>query len=235
METNVESDDLFGVIFLKIKGANTHDVSSYFDALKVTIQALNDSRLENIMTGFYLNCIDNFVRFSYFTRQSDSLGKLMYVFTEYGLEEGRNHQEPDAKDIAEKYGGTGFEKRFRRFLVQYTTIAIELFHDNLIETKKKLLRYALEVRRKTWTLEQELYSNARKYLEPVFIQSTTYSKYDEKTKREFFIGFSAKPDPTNYDWGHFMIDCMLGDDPRPKNLLTEHEIEQEFTKYGLSV
>lgn len=106
--------------------------------------------------------------------------------------------------FAEKYGGQGYEQRFRNFLTNYTQIGLELLQGNPQHSRRLFTVYRFQVRQASIRFED--------FFEPTFNKySPTYVSFSTREKSQFFDDLKmSEPSPT--EWAHMMVNMIVGCD-----------------------
>ena len=116
-----------------------------------------------------------------------------------------NEDNPRSIVLAENYGGSSYEERYRNFLNLQTRIGLELINADLLQAKCLIATYRWQVRKAGLPV--------RAHFEPTFARdSSTYNSLSSSEKEQFFVDLQEWPNPTQVDWAHFMVNLVLGCD-----------------------
>ena len=207
----VSTGDAFGVIFLRLPGGST--LAEYYAALRVSAPLLRDPEWQGAVTGYYLNCArENALRLSYFTREADAPRRLASDFAaRNGLELVGVPEAPAVTEVAASYGGE--ELRFRRFLVTYAPIALDIMLADLLHARRLVAALRFRVTRPR--------ADARAFLEPAFLaRSASYRALAPAERARFWRDFAHWPNPPQVDWAHMFVNMVIGFDWPPSEFTT---------------
>jgi len=204
----VSKEDFWGIYYVK------RDLGEKWDSYYSTIDALRPlfelETFARTVTGFYLNICGDFdsVRVSYFVDESD-VRTVLSMFTEFfrdnGFVEVKESSPPKSYVVAGSYGGEEFEERIRNFLVLETLIGLDLIETDLLHSRCLFATYRWQVRRALLPIQDHF----KRAFERC---SLTWNSLSEEQRRQFFVDFEERPDPQQVDWGHLMVNLVLGAD-----------------------
>jgi hypothetical protein len=204
---NIPIDDLFGIFF--VKGSDGLKYDSYFKTINSLRSLFDDKRFKEVVDGFYISCIDGDTRISYFVdsrRAEKSIKLFQEFFVKNEIEEIKNHSFPHEDIIAQDYGGSFYEQRFRNFLNNYTQIGLELLQGNILHSRRLFTIYRYHVRQASISFES--------FFEPTFMKySQFYASFSNEEKKQFFEDLKMRPQPT--EWAHMMVNMIVGCDFYP--------------------
>jgi hypothetical protein len=204
----ISRNDLFGIFYVKKPNGIRWD--SYYRTIDALRHLFNDKEFTKIVEGFYLNVCGDYdsVRISYFVTEGNvqgAVGKFKRFFRENGLVEIKEPEYPQEEVVAKAYGGIGYEERFRNFLVMETKIGLEMTERDLSQARRLLAIYRWQIRKS--------FQEPKEYFEPTLkILSPTYNSLSDGEKDQFFADLNEWPNPPQVDWGHLMVNFILGCD-----------------------
>lgn len=195
--SQLKETDLFGRFFLK--APNGGKFSGYYRSLEAIRPLLKSKKWSESLTGYYINVTENFdaVRLSYFTTSPDKTKEVVDHFTsEHGLENIKCPEVPRKTDD---------KLRFRKYLVTYTQIGLDIMKAHLLNARCLFATFRWQVMR------------ARKPYKPHFIrtfqtQSPFYNSLSSAEKDQFWKDLAHWPDPLQVDWAHLFVNIVLGCD-----------------------
>ena len=233
--SRLSETDLYGRFYLK--APNGGRFRGYYHSLEV-IRALVRSRewLESI-TGYYINVSGNndIVRISYWTVSPEFAKKVVDRFgADHGLEHTRKPTIPEQTRNSDAYGGE--ELRFRRFLVTYTLMGLEIMETDLLNARSLFATFRWQVMR------------AGRPYKPHFLktfqnQSFFYNSLSSAKKEQFWLDLAHWPNPKQVDWAHMFVNMVLGADwfpvwdnfHSPQAELSISEINQLVKNMGFQI
>ena len=197
---NIKETDIFRIFFIKLS-------DSYYRTLlsnKITNLLLGDSWLKSIK-GFYVNKIGPEIRISYFT---DYLDKNEYIVKQYIKENNLDLNDfrfeiPQTQVVSLNYGGKEFELRYRKYLITFAPIGLEL----LIKNSEKTYEIFKNFRDKN---KQETYEVYKTYFESFFENNSPFYKLlKNEEKNQFWLDFANNPSGSHTDWAHLFFNMIL--------------------------
>jgi hypothetical protein len=210
---------LFGIFFVrKLAGAQ---FDSYYRTIDVLSPFLCSNELTETVLGFYLNHVPEQIddhselvlRISYFVSEScvsKALSTFVELFSRKQLSVPKQCT-PRPILLAARYGGSMYEEPFRNFLNLQNRIGLELMRADLLHARCLFATYRWQVKKDPSSIE--------KHLEPTFEKwSSAYRSLSRTERTQFLTDLQARPDTTNYDWAHMMINLVLGGDCRLQDL-----------------
>lgn len=210
---SIPTNALFGIFRIRKLPGNKYD--SYYRTVNLLSSLLCSNRLLETIAGFYLNHVpltindhtESVVRISYFVSES-RVSNAQSMFREFLLQNDlsvANEDNPRSFVLAENYGGSSYEERYRNFLNLQTRIGLELINADLLQAKCLIATYRWQVRKAGLPV--------RAHFEPTFARdSSTYNALSSSEKEQFFVDLQEWPNPTQVDWAHFMVNLVLGAD-----------------------
>jgi hypothetical protein len=200
----IPKQDLFGIFFVRKFSVTAW--GSRWDLYYNTITALralfDDEKFAKMISGFYLNHIDNSVRISYFVNKANN-EEATSVFRDFFKKNGISEikfQPPSQTIVAANYGGEELEERFRYFLSLETQIGLELIKADVLYGRTLFATYCLQVRKASLSVRQ--------HFEPAFMKySSVYSSLSKNEREQFLSDLQ-----TRLSWGHMMVNFVLGCD-----------------------
>ena len=208
MQTRISTEDFFGIFYVRKPNGLKWD--SYYKTIDVLRPLFDSGSFREIISGFYLNVCGNLdsVRISYFVNEkkaSRSVSIFRDFFANNGLTEIETFSAPRKAIIAQSYGGMDYEERFRDFLARETQIGLEIMKGNLLHSRRLFATYRWQVRKASLSFEEHFEPTFEKY-------SQTYNSYSPEEKSQFFADLKEWPNPPQFDWGHFIVNLVLGGD-----------------------
>jgi len=204
----IPTKDLFGIFYVKKPDGSKWD--SYYKTIDSLRPLFDDEKFIKVIDGFYLNITGDFdsVRISYFVNEKESeksISIFQDFFTKNGIVQIKDFDSPHEAIIAEMYGGSSYEQRFRNFLTNYTQIGLELLQGNLLHSRRLFAVYRFQVRQASWSFED--------YFEPTFNKySQFYVSFSNNDKRQFFADLKQWPSYQYSEWTHMMVNMIVGCD-----------------------
>lgn len=200
----IKETDLFGRFFLKAPDGGRF--SGYYCSVNAIRPLVGSKEWLKYVTGFYINVTGDYdaVRLSYFTTYSDQTIEVVNHFVaKHKLINIQNPEIPHQEKISESYGGE--ELRFRRFLLTYTLIGLDIMQADLLNARCLFATFRWQVMR------------ARKPYKPHFERtfekhSTCYNSLLSAEKDLFWRDLDHWPNPPKVDWAHFFVNMVLGCD-----------------------
>ncbi len=193
----IKETDLFGRFFLR--APNDGEFSDYYRSLEAIRPLLKSKKWSESVTGYYINVTDNLdgVRLSYYTSSPEQPKKVVDHFTsEHELE---NIECPEVPRKTED------ELRFRKYLVTYTQIGLDIMKVDLFNARCLFATFRWQIMR------------ARKPYKPHFIrtfqtQSPFYNSLSSAENDQFWKDLVHWPNPPQVDWAHLFVNMVLGCD-----------------------
>jgi len=198
----IPREDLFGLVFIKKSYGSKWDF--YYNTIGALRPLFKSKDFNEIITGFYVNLIDESLRISYFVGEENKQ-KATSIFQNFFKEKELleiKTEPPTKKIVAEKYGGEELEERFRYFLALETQIGLELIKADLLHARALFVTYRLQVFKGGLPL--------REHFEPTLLRySPTYVSLSNEEKEQFLTDLENHP-----SWMHMMVNFVLGVDFR---------------------
>ncbi len=196
--------DLWGQYLLKASDGGRF--LGYYRSLEAIRPLLNREEWLKNVTGYYINVTGNFdaVRLSFFTSfPTQAQNAIQRFAADNQFERIEVLEQPQQEEISRNYGGE--ELRFRRFLVAYTMIGLEIMEANLLNARCLLATFRWQVMR------------ARKPYKPHFLmtfqnQSIFYNSLPPEKQKQFWCDLTYWPNAPQVDWAHFLVNMVLGCD-----------------------
>lgn len=199
----IPKEHLFGRFFIKKSYDPKWDF--YYNTIETLRPLFESEDFGKIISGFYVNLIDESVRISYFVSKENELKAtsiFQNFFKEKGISEIKTHP-ATRKIIAEMYGGEELEERFRDFLSLETQIGLELIKADLLHARILFVTYRLQVFKAGLPLREHFRPTFQRY-------SPTYVSLSNKEKEQFLTDLENHP-----GWMHMMVNFVLGVDLFP--------------------
>lgn len=202
--TQLRETDLFGRFYLK--KPNGGRFQGYYESLNGMRPFLRSKEWLQSVTGYYVNVAgkQDAVRLSYWTTTPQQTRKIVDLFVS---QNGLKHiEEPTIPEHAKNSAGYGGEElRFRRFLVTYTLIGLEIMETDLLHARRLLATFRWQVMR------------AGKPYRPHFLgtledQSFFFNSLSTSEKEQFWRDLAYWPDPNKVDWAHLFVNMVLAAD-----------------------
>jgi len=195
----IPKEDLFCIFYVRKPDATVWD--SYYNTLDALRPLFKDTKFGKVVSGFYLNHIDNSVRISYFVSEANSK-KAISIFRDF-LKKSQiteiNFEQPRQAVVAEKYGGKELEERFRHFLALESQIGLELIEADLPNARILFATYCFQVRKALLPV--------REHFEPNFMRhSPTYASLSSEERERFLRDLEC------FSLAHMMVNFVLGCD-----------------------
>ena len=159
---------------------------SYYKTIDNLRPLFKEKKFIKTIDGFYLNHISgssDYVRISYFVSKKEcetSISIFQDYFIQNSIMQIKDYDPPHEITIAEKYGGSSYEQRFRNFLAVYTQIGLELLQGNLLHSRRLFTAYRFQIRQTQGSFEDHFEPTFNKY-------SPFYKSLSNNDKRQFFI------------------------------------------------
>jgi len=193
----IKETDLLGRFFLR--APNDGESSDCYRSLEAIRPLLKSKKWSESVTGYYINITDHLdgVRLSYFTSSPEQPKKVVDHFTsEHELENIKCPEVPHKTDD---------ELRFRKYLVTYTQIGLDIMKADLFNARCLFATFRWQV------------MTARKPYKPRFIrtfqtQSPFYNSLSSAEKDQFWKDLAYWPNPPQVDRAHLFVNMVLGFD-----------------------
>jgi hypothetical protein len=197
----IPKEDLFCIFYVRGGNGIGWNWNSYYNTLDALRPLLEDAEFGEVISGFYLNHIDNSVRISYFVNEARS-EKAMSIFRDFFKRSQITEidfEKPRQAVVAEKYGGYELEEGFRHFLALETRIGLELAQADLTNARILFATYCFQVRKALLPVSE--------HFEPNFVRhSPTYASLSLEERERFL------KDLERVSWAHMMVNFVLGCD-----------------------
>lgn len=208
----VSDSDYVGIFFLK--RLNLASAIEYLEA-----SLLDEPEFEELVTGFFLSSKNHSLRVSYFTspRNAARADKMIRHFT------GSSGQLQDTKlDVRAPKPiwlshGKQYELPFRRFLVNYTRVGLDLIHSSLVYAQQLMIWLRFVLLPRLYERNTDVAGLLDALSEGLARRSPIYSSMP-LVERNQFIEDLTDPNPKR-DWAHMMVNFILGPDPHQTGVL----------------
>ncbi len=200
-------DDLWGGFWLKRKDGAGQDW--YYDTLDSLGNLFDSESFQENVSGFYINCINGWVRVHYFTPEN-KMNTAINTIQEYicnDIFEVKDCKLPESKCVAKNYGGSDFELRFRKYLIIETQIGLELLRFD------RLYSQCLLTTLRWWV--KAIKGDIKSHIEPSLLKmSPSYSKLSTIERDIFLEDLDLRPENSETDWAHFIVNLVVSIDWR---------------------
>lgn len=197
----IPKEDLFCIFYVRGRNGTVWDWNSYYSTLDALRPLFKEAEFQKVVSGLYLNHIDQSVRISYFVSEAKS-EKAISIFRDFFKENQiskTNFQPPKRFSVAAGYGGEELEESFRYFLALETRIGLELIKADLLQARILFATYCLRVRKGQLPV--------REHFESIFTKNSPMYASLPMEEREQFLG-----DLERLSWAHMMVNFVLGCD-----------------------
>jgi hypothetical protein len=192
---------------LKSRG---NPLDSYYYTIEQSVLIVEEKSLTAYMTGYYLNMEpanrNHYLRLSFFVpaESADALVDLIRAgLSSRGVLEVRPAKTPQDISVVREYGPPALESRFRRYLVNYTQIGLDLIRSDLVYARRLMAWLRFKVIAGSM--------DARVQIEPSMLgRSQYYRSMSPAERSEFLQDLVRKPKPSQFDWAHFIVNFVLG-------------------------
>jgi len=206
--SRLSTSDKWAVLYLLKSCGNPLD--SYYCTIEELVSIVGEKSFTTQMSGYYLNMEpvgpNRHLRVSFFApdKSADHLVQLIRVsLSSRGVLEVKPAKMPRNIRVVDEYGPPEIELRFRRYLVDYTQIGLDLIRSDLVYARRLMAWLRFKV------IAGSL--DVRNQIEPSMLgRSQYYQSMSPVERSKFLLDLVTKPNPTAYDWAHFMVNCVLG-------------------------
>lgn len=214
---SVQESDLVGISHIESEGQGT--LTSYYQTLDCLRPLFNSQEFQQLVSGYYLNRIwgntsggKDTVRIKYFVPKPAAKA-AEEIIKKFIKDSGLSEVEPTTprvEKVAQGNGGEKHELSFRRFLTLETCIGFELTE---AKTNREEIRFLMKKFRqqnprglrgpgKNKAVASILESDLERH-------SKTFRSLKPNHKSFFWSGLSKH----NWDWSHFFVNLVYGDEP----------------------
>jgi hypothetical protein len=193
----------FGTIF--ISDNNPKAFYGYYSTIKAITPLLKSNKWNNLVEGWYINAVGynmDSVRISYYSNKN--ISKLI---NKYISKNNLSLTSPlgKLKDVyvSSHYGGE--ELRFKKYLLNYSHIGMDLINDDLhyAQCLFSVFRWQIFI----WG------GNPASYFAPSFEKRSPYYRaMSGEDKKQFLRDLGCWPNYPQVDWAHMFVNMILGVD-----------------------